>query len=113
MKIILLIIIVLCLAAPSQAQGRAKLWDWSDAALAGSFIADEATTRGVFNRCPGCRELGVIKNTGARVGFKIGLFTAFKLVDWKSPDSRKGSRWVKVGIASVFAFVSYKNAKIK
>jgi hypothetical protein len=108
MKIIIIVIILLCLAPTSPAQNR-NLWDWSDAALAGSFIADEASTRS----CATCREVGVIKNTGGRTGFKVGLFTAFKLLDWKSPESRTKSRWFKVSIAAVFALVSYKNAKIK
>jgi hypothetical protein len=113
MKIILILIIIIALSPAANGQKRSTLWDWSDAALAGSFIADEATTQGVFNRCPNCKELGVIKSTPPRIGVKVGIFSAFKLIDWRSPDTRKGSRWAKAGIAAVFALVSYKNAKIK
>jgi hypothetical protein len=113
MKIILTIILFLSLSLPAVAQKRQNLWQFDDAALAGSFIADEATTRSLFNRCDTCSEKGVIKHTGARIGVKVGIFSAFKLIEWRAPETRTTTRWVKVGIAAVFAFVSYRNAKLK
>lgn len=113
-NIILTLLMLLTLSSSAAAQRPASpLWNWSDGALATSFIADEATTRQVFNRCPTCYEAGVIKNTGARMGAKIGIFAAFKLVDWRAPETRNKSRWVKLAVAAAFALVSYHNSKLK
>lgn len=113
MKIIIVILFLFCLTSPAAAQKRQNLWQFDDAVLAGSFIADEATTKSLFDRCNTCSEKGVIKHTGARIGVKIGIFSAFKLIEWRAPETRKNTRWVKLGIAAVFAFVSYRNAKLK
>ena len=84
------------------------LWSWSDAALAGAMFADEGSTAHALNRCPNCRELG-IANPGLRIGLKAGVFGFFKAWEYKKPEDRGKTRWIKLAVSGLFVGVAIHN----
>lgn len=74
---------LLLLASVCCAQSRLS-FDRYDAALAGAMLSDELSTAA----CTNCREVGTLKSTPTRIGFKLGLFSTFKLLDYYYPQRR-------------------------
>ena len=98
-----------CAELPSQQPFRQlPVWNWSDAALAGAMLADEGSTAHALNRCPTCRELGVV-NPGLRIGLKAGVFGFFKAWEYKKPEDRGKIRWIKLAFSGLFVGVAIHN----
>ena len=103
------VLVILLLAAPALSQ-QPRIWNWSDAALGGAMIADEASTVHAINRCANCREWGV-KNPGVRVGIKAGVFAFLKAWEYNKPEDRRKIRWVKLAFSGLFAGVAISNIR--
>lgn len=88
------------------------LWQWDDALLLGSFVADEVSTRAALTNCSGCREANPMRNTGVRLGYKAASFALVKWFESKHPRDRQKSKWLKVAISGVFAAVATRNIKL-
>jgi hypothetical protein len=121
----LLLLLLLPLSAAAQDKKKDSLWHWSDAALLGGMVADELTS-GDCELIPRytpkgkldgydrpCREGGLIKQPGARIAFKAGLFTGLKFLESRldEPGERRAFRWFKVALAGAFTAVAIHNAR--
>ena len=72
------------------------------------MVADEGSTAHALNRCPNCRELGVV-SPGLRIGLKAGVFGFFKAWEYKKPEDRGKIRWVKLAFSGLFVGVAVHN----
>lgn len=111
MKVLLLILLLQHFATSAAAQQKRITFDWSDAALAGSLVADEVSSHYAFKR--GAVEAGAIKHTGVRIGAKVLWFGLIKVWDYHHPQQRKQTRWIKLGAACAFGFIAIHNSRVK
>jgi hypothetical protein len=108
-----LVILLLSVSALSQQPSREQpVWNWSDAALGGAMVADEASTAYALNRCTSCRE-GGLANPGLRMGIKAGVFGFFKAWEYKKPEDRRKIRWVKLAFSGLFVGVAIHNMNMR
>ncbi len=104
-------LLVLLPASPSLAQqSKPPLFDWADAPLVGSLVADEVTSHYAFQR--GAREAGVVRHTGLRIGAKVAWFSLIKLYEVKRPQQKKYLRWIKLGFAAFFSGLAIHNSRV-
>ena len=113
------ILMILLLAATALSQQPSQqpsqqlpVWNWSDATLGAAMLADETSTAHALNRCPTCREWGLV-NPGLRIGLKAGVFGFFKAWEYKKPEDRGKIRWVKLAFSGIFAGVAIHNMRSK
>ena len=109
------VLVILLLAAPALSQQliirpQPRVWNWSDAALGGAMVFDEASTARALNRCTACRE-GGLSNPALRLGLKAGVFGFFKTWEYRRPGDRVKIRWVKLAFSGVFVGVAMNNMR--
>jgi len=109
--ILFLILFTSSTALCQQPTRQPQLWTWSDAALGGAMLADEASTAHALNRCANCREWGLAP--GLRIGLKAGVFGFFKAWEYRKPEDRRKIRWVKLAFSGIFMGVAIHNMRPK
>lgn len=96
-----------------QLEPKKFVFDFGDAAIFGSFSADEVSSR----PCIPCntREVGAIKDQKTRIALKAGVYGAIKLTEYfyRSENDRKILRWFKVGVGAAFGIVAARNFKLR
>ena len=96
-----------------QLEPKKFAFDFGDAAILGSFSADEISSR----PCIPCntREVGAIKDQKTRIALKAGVYGAIKLTEYfyRSENDRKILKWFKVGVGAAFGLVAARNFKLR
>lgn len=115
MRSAVLIMLIVCVSVHAQQPERKFRFELADGVLIGALAGDELTSPGARFGCRICREVGVVKNTGLRIGLKAGLFAGFKVLEFEFQEPRERRLIVifKYATAAMFTAVALRNRSLK